>query len=72
VVSTSDLRYFSLDIHPSPCSPSCLTVLVVHFQFDHLDVAVQELFEQYLEERGVNSALALFIPEYAEMKEQKV
>ncbi|KAF9511638.1 hypothetical protein BS47DRAFT_1298674 [Hydnum rufescens UP504] len=40
-------------------------------QFDHLDVAVQELFEQYLEERGVNSALALFIPEYAEMKEQK-
>jgi len=40
-------------------------------QFDHLDVAVQELFEQYLEERGINSSLAVFIPEYAEMKEQK-
>jgi hypothetical protein len=33
---------------------------------------VQELFERYLEERGVNSALALFVPEYAEHKEQKV
>jgi hypothetical protein len=47
-------------------------VLASHFQFDHLDVAVQELFEQYLEERGINSSLAIFIPEYAEMKEQKV
>lgn len=41
-------------------------------KFDHLDVNVQELFERYLEERGINSALALFIPEYAEYKEQKV
>jgi len=40
-------------------------------QFDHLDVNVQELFERYLEERGINSSLALFIPEYAEYKEQK-
>ncbi|KAF8343106.1 mitochondrial glycoprotein [Cantharellus anzutake] len=40
-------------------------------QFGHLDVAVQELFEQYLEERGINSSFAVFIPEYAEMKEQK-
>jgi len=40
-------------------------------QFDHLDVNVQELFERYLEERGISSSLALFIPEYAEYKEQK-
>lgn len=41
-------------------------------QFDTLDVAVQEEFEKYLQERGVNEHVALFIPEYAELKEQTV
>lgn len=41
-------------------------------QFDTLDVAVQEQFERYLQERAINESLALFIPEYAELKEQKV
>jgi complement component 1 Q subcomponent-binding protein, mitochondrial len=36
-----------------------------------LDEDVQILFERYLEERGINSALAIFIPDYAELKEQK-
>ena len=27
--------------------------------------------ERYLEERGINTALATFIPDYAELKEQK-
>ncbi|TFK38196.1 mitochondrial glyco protein [Crucibulum laeve] len=40
-------------------------------QFDTLDVAVQEEFEKYLQERGVNETVALFIPEYAEWKEQQ-
>lgn len=40
-------------------------------QFDTLDVSVQEAFEQFLQERGINENLALFIPEYAEHKEQK-
>ncbi|KZT69088.1 mitochondrial glyco protein [Daedalea quercina L-15889] len=40
-------------------------------QFDTLDVAVQEEFEQWLKERGINDDLATFIPEYAEWKEQK-
>ncbi|KZT24864.1 mitochondrial glyco protein [Neolentinus lepideus HHB14362 ss-1] len=40
-------------------------------QFETLDVAVQEAFEQFLQERGINENLALFIPEYAEHKEQK-
>ncbi|TFK48938.1 mitochondrial glyco protein [Heliocybe sulcata] len=40
-------------------------------QFDTLDVAVQESFEQFLQERGINENLAFFIPEYAEYKEQK-
>lgn len=41
-------------------------------QFDSLDIGLQEEFEKFLQERGVNEALALFIPEYAEYKEQKV
>ncbi|KAI0726532.1 mitochondrial glycoprotein [Fomitopsis betulina] len=40
-------------------------------QFDTLDVAVQEEFETWLKERGVDQGLATFIPEYAEWKEQK-
>lgn len=42
-----------------------------HLQFDNLDEGVQSEFETYLEERGINSALALFIPDLAEWKEQK-
>ncbi|KAG8995546.1 Mitochondrial acidic protein mam33 [Tulasnella sp. JGI-2019a] len=40
-------------------------------QFDHLDVGVQEAFEKYLDERSIGPALAAFIPEYAEWKEQQ-
>ncbi len=41
-------------------------------QFDTLDVTVQEEFEKFLQERGINDSLAMFIPEFAEYKEQKV
>ena len=41
-------------------------------QFDTLDVSVQEEFEAWLKERGVDEGLAGFVPEYAEWKEQKV
>lgn len=40
-------------------------------QFDNLDEGVQAEFENFLEERGINSALALTIPDLAEWKEQK-
>lgn len=33
---------------------------------------VQEEFEKFLRERGIAESLALFIPEFAEYKEQKV
>jgi len=36
-----------------------------------LDEGVQSEFENYLEERGINSSLALIIPDLAEWKEQK-
>ncbi|CAD6570102.1 MAG: Mitochondrial acidic protein mam33 [Cyphobasidiales sp. Tagirdzhanova-0007] len=39
--------------------------------FDHLDESLQTEFEAYLEERGIDSNLALFIPDLAEYKEQK-
>jgi len=40
-------------------------------QFDHLDVNVQEEFDEFLAERGIDQSLAVFLPEYAEYKEQK-
>lgn len=40
-------------------------------QFETLDVSVQEEFEKFLQERGINEHLALFIPDYSELKEQK-
>ncbi|CAL1699055.1 unnamed protein product [Somion occarium] len=40
-------------------------------QFDTLDITVQEEFEKFIQERGINESLALFVPEYAEHKEQK-
>jgi len=40
-------------------------------QYDRLEVGLQERFDEYLQERGVGEELALFIPEYAEFKEQK-
>ena len=40
-------------------------------EFNNLDEDLQVLFERYLDERGINTALALFIPDYIEYKEQK-
>jgi len=33
---------------------------------------IQEELDKFLQERGINEGLALFIPEYAQFKEQKV
>lgn len=41
-------------------------------QFDTLDVSVQEEFERFLQERGIDERLASFVLEYSEHKEQKV
>ncbi|KAJ7250293.1 mitochondrial glycoprotein [Mycena rebaudengoi] len=40
-------------------------------QFSTLDVSVQEQFEKFLEERDIGESTALFIPDYAQFKEQK-
>ena len=39
--------------------------------FQQLDEDVQGLLEQYLDVRGINAALAQFIPDYIDVKEQK-
>lgn len=39
--------------------------------FGNLDEGLQIGLEKYLEERGVNTSMALFIPDYIDFKEQK-
>ena len=39
--------------------------------FQQLDEEVQGMLEQYLDVRGINTALALFIPDYIDVKEQR-
>lgn len=39
--------------------------------FSTLDEDLQVLVERYLEERGITAALAVFVPEYMDMKEQR-
>jgi len=39
--------------------------------FANLDADLQVLLERYLEERGINAALAIFVPDYIDMKEQR-
>jgi complement component 1 Q subcomponent-binding protein len=40
-------------------------------EFGHLEEDLQMLIETYLDERGINTALALFLPDYIEYKEQR-
>jgi complement component 1 Q subcomponent-binding protein len=39
--------------------------------FGSLDDDLQVLMERFLEERGVNSAMAIFVPDYVDVKEQR-
>ena len=39
--------------------------------FGNLDEDLQVMLERYLDERGINTALALFVPDYVDYKEQK-
>lgn len=39
--------------------------------FGNLDEDLQVLFERYLEERGINTTMALFVPDYIDYKEQR-
>lgn len=39
--------------------------------YDELDEQIQTTFTRYLEERGIDTALATFLPDYVDYKEQK-
>jgi complement component 1 Q subcomponent-binding protein len=39
--------------------------------FGNLDEDLQVLLERYLDERGISTPLALFVPDYIDLKEQK-
>ena len=39
--------------------------------YGNLDQDLQVLLERYLDERGINTALALWVPEYIDFKEQR-
>ena len=66
MVSTLVLRFVSLDLN------AVYLFQWQHKQFETLDVGVQEEFIRYLQERGIDDDLAVFIPELIEHKEQKV
>ncbi|KAJ8125957.1 hypothetical protein O1611_g7681 [Lasiodiplodia mahajangana] len=56
--STPEAVHGAEDVYPGPPFPS-------------LDEDLQALVERYLEERGISQALALFIPDYMDLKEQR-
>ncbi|KAI1807459.1 mitochondrial glycoprotein [Daldinia bambusicola] len=55
---TADVAHAAQDIYPGP-------------PFGSLDEDLQVLMERYLEERGVTQALAVFVPDYMDIKEQR-
>jgi complement component 1 Q subcomponent-binding protein len=66
--------YFANAAHAMAKSPETIAErqdMYVGPPFGNLDEDLQVLLERYLEERGVNAALAIFVPDYIDMKEQK-
>ncbi|KAI1088608.1 mitochondrial glycoprotein [Rostrohypoxylon terebratum] len=55
---TAEVAHIAQDVYPGP-------------PFGTLDEDLQLLMERYLEERGVTQALAVFIPDYMDIKEQR-
>lgn len=39
--------------------------------FQHLDLEVQQMYATYIEERGINAQLTLFLQQYVDYKEQR-
>lgn len=55
---TAEVTHIAQDVYPGP-------------PFGSLDEDLQVLMERYLEERGITQALAVFVPDYMDIKEQK-
>jgi complement component 1 Q subcomponent-binding protein len=65
-------RFASLIFHLLPSSHPSFSLTPPPPQFESLDPALHDAFDAYLRERGVDSALAGFVPRYALWKEQRV
>lgn len=66
--------YFANAAHAMAKTPATIAErqdMYVGPPFGNLDEDLQILLERYLEERGINAALAIFVPDYIDMKEQK-
>lgn len=57
-VQSAEAAHMAQDVYPGP-------------PFGSLDEDLQILMERYLEERGVTQALAVFVPDYMDVKEQR-
>lgn len=74
LTAEADWKRRGMYIGPQVC---CIGFLMLNicqypfYQFDTLDIGLQEEFEKFLQERGINESIAQFIPDYAEFKEQK-
>ena len=55
---TADLNWSKRNLYAGP-------------PFGNLDEDLQVLLERYLDERGINTSLALFVPDYVDFKEQR-
>ncbi|RYP73971.1 hypothetical protein DL771_003282 [Monosporascus sp. 5C6A] len=55
---SAEVAHAAQDVYPGP-------------PFGTLDEDLQILLERYLEERGVSQALAIFVPDYMDLKEQR-
>ncbi|KAI2627692.1 mitochondrial glycoprotein [Hypoxylon sp. NC1633] len=55
---SAELAHEAQDLYPGP-------------PFGSLDEDLQVLMERYLEERGITQALAVFVPDYMDIKEQR-
>ncbi|KAI6086065.1 mitochondrial glycoprotein [Hypoxylon rubiginosum] len=56
--ASAEVAHTAQDVYPGP-------------PFGSLDEDLQILMERYLEERGVTQALAVFVPDYMDIKEQR-
>jgi len=56
--ATAETAHKGEDVYPGP-------------SFGTLDEDLQVLMERYLEERGITQALAVFVPDYLDVKEQR-
>lgn len=73
VIAIDSVHYFKDAKLVNPKSPEdtdTAASLYTGPPFNNLDEDLQILFEKFLDERGINTTMALFIPEYIDFKEQ--